>query len=162
MKPVLLIGLLLALLGGGTYWLSFHGNCDKELHEAAHKGDTLAWMKCEFKLSAEQEARIRALHRDYSEACEKHCAKIKDLQLRIQNLKNQADKAAREKAERELQALKHECDGSVDTLLNKVASILGPEEAVRYLGMTRPLIRSCLHQEAPSCCGEKPSCTQAP
>lgn len=133
-----LITLLLAVAAGVTAFGVFYVlSDDRAMHAAAKDGDAMAWLRAEFKLSAEQFAAIRRRHEDYSLVCAEHCAAIM---------------AARERKAptAEVAALEKTCVDAMTVHFRGVAALMPPTQGDRYLAMVLPRVAGYSHHGAPN------------
>ncbi|CAM3122874.1 hypothetical protein [Rariglobus hedericola] len=99
----------------------------------------LAWMQKEFHLTAAQTAVIEKIHTDYQPVCADHCARI--IKAREQ-LASAADPAA---ARVELARLEAVCQQATQTHLQRVADVMSPADAARFLALVGPKLSNQNH-----------------
>lgn len=143
---------ILALLAVGTGYTCYHLNSVQDLHEAARKGDAMAWLRADFRLDDRQSAEIKKLHEAYAPSCEEHCRLIQEAAKARDALRatNGSDPAAVAAAERTLQELRATCETAISAHVRQVAGLMSPEDGRRYLALVLPRIAAFDHQAAPA------------
>jgi hypothetical protein len=111
--------------------------------------DQWIWLRREFHLSTAQFARIKALHAAYQPVCADHCRRIMAVQQHLAELeragaRDSPDYAA---AQKEWDAVKHECNEATLQHLHKVAAEMNPGQGRRYLALMVPRITQYEHRE---------------
>ena len=94
--------------------------------------DEIAWMRTEFNLTPAQVAAVEKLHDDYHPICMAHCAAITE---------------AREKSAppAELARLEAVCREATLAHLQRVATVMPPAEAARFLALVTPKVSGQIH-----------------
>lgn len=112
-------------------------NGDRALHRAARDGDAMAWLRTEFRLSAEQFRAIEKLHESYGQECAVHCAAIME---------------AREKAAPpdRVAALEKTCVEAMTAHFRRVAALMPAGQGERYLATVLPRVSDYQHAAAPT------------
>lgn len=134
--PLLALALTVAVLAAGllsfglTRWLAA---------PAAAPDDELAWMQSEFHLTPAQVAAIDRLHDDYAPVCMAHCAAINRARAQLATA---PDPAA---ARTELARLEAVCSDATQAHLQRVAAIMPPAQAARFLALTTPKVAAQSH-----------------
>ncbi len=107
------------------------------LRVAVRNGDSMAWLRVEFKLTDAQFAAIQELHAKYGAVCSSHCAAIM---------------AARQRhaAPAEVAALENECVRSMTEHFHRVAALMSPDQGPRYLAIVLPRVQDYDHRGAPN------------
>jgi hypothetical protein len=147
----LLLGISI-LAGVGTYRI-VHGPTAT---------DPMHWLRTEFSASKEQMQQIESLHQAYRLVCDRHCAEIRALREEIAAMRSQpVPPDALQAAEHKLQELDATCRGSLNTHLDAVAKLLGPEAGPRYLELIQPRIEAFDHEGTPALC-PGPECAHDP
>jgi hypothetical protein len=143
---------ILALLAVGTGYTCYHLSSVQDLHEAARKGDAMAWLRADFHLDDRQMADIKKLHEAYAPSCEEHCRLIQEAAQARDALRaaNGSDPTAVEAAERTLQELRLRCETAISAHVRQVAEVMSPEDGRRYLALVLPRIAAFDHQAAPA------------
>jgi hypothetical protein len=143
---------LLALLAVGTGYTCYHLSSARDLHEAARKGDAMAWLRADFHLDDRQLAEIKKLHEAYAPSCEEHCRLIQEaVQVRdALKVSGGSDPAAMAAAERTLQERRTTCETAIGVHVRQVAERMSPEDGRRYLALVLPRIAAFDHQAAPT------------
>lgn len=129
---------VLALAACATAFGVFYAlNDDAAIRKAARDGDAMAWLRVEFCLNDTQFATIKKLHDDYAIVCGEHCAAIM---------------AARERSApaAEVAALEKVCVDSMTEHFRRVAALMPPEQAPRYLHVVLPRVAAHSHTAAPN------------
>jgi hypothetical protein len=108
-----------------------------QARQAARAGDAMEWMRAEFRLTEAQFAAIRELHDRYGAVCSEHCARIMA-----------AEKSGA--SAQQVAALENECVQSMADHFHRVAALMAPEQAERYLSLVLPRIRDYDHRGAPN------------
>jgi hypothetical protein len=98
----------------------------------------LSWMKTEFALSDEQFAAVRELHDEYSGRCAQHCADILAARRALQDLPANADDGQRATALTRISQLEAICNEATRAHLRRVAEVMPPGRAERFLRMIEP------------------------
>ena len=129
---VLILGLALSLSAfAGIYYLGTSPG--RTLMREPQPG--LAWLKKEFKLTDAEFARISQLHEAYLPQCAKRCAKIAELNGKLEQRLNQASTVTPEiqnlLAERA--TMRAECEAEMLSHFLQVSRMMPPEQGQRYL-----------------------------
>lgn len=143
---------ILALLAVGTGYICYHLSSVQDLHEAARKGDAMAWLRADFRLDDRQMADIKKLHEAYAPSCEEHCRLIQEAAQARDALRaaSSSDPTAVAAAERTLQELRNTCETAISVHVRQVAGVMSPEDGRRYLALVLPRIAAFDHQAAPA------------
>lgn len=143
---------ILMLLAVATGYTCYHLSSARDLREAAHKGDALAWLRADFHLDDRQFAEIKKLHEAYAPSCEEHCRLIQEAAKIRDELRAAAgsDPVAVAAAERMLQQLRLTCETAISAHVRQVAELMSPEDGRRYLALVLPRIADFDHQMAPA------------
>jgi hypothetical protein len=136
-KNLLLTLAALLVVCAVSFAFFFRMNDDHALHQAARKGDAMAWLKVEFKLNDAQFAAVQKLHDDYSLVCGEHCAAIMAARRR-------AAPAA------EVAALEKICVDAMTAHFRRVAGLMPREQGERYLAIVLPRVAAYDHAHAPN------------
>ena len=107
------------------------------MRKAAREGDAMAWLKAEFHLNDAQFAAIRRLHADFEKVCAGHCAAI-------------AEARRRGASAAEMAGLENMCVHSMVDHFHRVAGLMPPAEASRYLAIVLPRIAGYSHRGPPT------------
>jgi len=141
---------VIAALALGAAYLGYRTNADPALHAAVVKGDTMGWLQKDFHLNAAQLAAIRELHDAYSGTCDQHCRMIQEATAARRALEAaHGDKASIAAANARIDELKAICEGAIAVHVRKVAALMAPEDAQRYLALVLPKISAFDHSGAP-------------
>ena len=125
--------------------------CEPTLHDAAAKGDPMAWLRADFHLTDAQYAAVQKLHDSYAGSCAEHCRMIQEA-TKVRNslhAAKSADSAAMIEAEKNLQELRTHCETAIARHVREVAALMSPEEGQRYLALVLPKIADFDHRAAP-------------
>lgn len=143
---------ILMLLAVATGYTCYHLSSARDLREAAHKGDAMAWLRADFHLDDRQFAEIKKLHEAYAPSCEEHCRLIQEAAKARDALRatDGSDAAAVAAAERTLQQLRTTCETAISSHVRQVAELMSPEDGRRYLALILPRIAAFDHQMAPA------------
>lgn len=108
-----------------------------EVRMAMKEGDSMKWLRAEFRLTEEQFEEIKRLHDDYYVECSVHCALIVE---------------AREKGQSEetITRLEANCEQAIEVHCRTVAAAMSDEEGARYLELVLPQIAHYDHHQAPN------------
>jgi small-conductance mechanosensitive channel len=135
MRRSLLILITTFLAGAaitGTSYLLARRVC---AHELAGRGDELAWLRREFRLSDAEMQRIRQLHERYLPRCRENCARIaakkKELQAVLDHAQGMTTEAQQKLAE--VGALRAQCQANMLGHFYEVSRAMPPEQGRRYL-----------------------------
>lgn len=152
MKYALLTLAVLLLAAGGAGLASYRASSNPALQEAQRDGDSLAWVRAEFKLDDSQFRKIQALHAGYAKICAEHCTAVQDAMETLAAVPaNGGPNAAgqRSAAESRLRELESRCERSMTEHVHRVAACMAPEQGARYLKLVEPRIARYEHQGAP-------------
>ena len=108
-----------------------------EMRQALRDGDTMAWLRTEFRLNAAQSDAIKKLHEDYREQCAGHCAAIMAAEKRGA-------------PQGEVAALEKICVEAMTAHFRRVAALMPPGQGERYLAVVLPRIADFDHRGAPN------------
>ncbi len=123
--PKLRLGVSLGLLVVMSVWECL----------AAQPADELDWLRTEFRLSAPELARVRALHDGYQPECAAMCQRIGEKNRELDALLSGSTSvtAAVEQKLAEVAALRAECQAKMLRHFHAVSATLPPEQGRRYL-----------------------------
>lgn len=135
MKRFLLLALVVIVAGAGSYGLT------RLLipHPPEHE-DQIVWLQREFKLTAEQTARIERIHRDYIPICSDHCAAIVDARERLAAAPQNSDLKA------EVARLELVCQTATLHHVREIAACMHERQGRRFLQLVEPRIARHQHQ----------------
>jgi hypothetical protein len=143
------LGLVLALaVGAGA--ACYHFSCDHTAHEAARDGDIMGWMRHEFCLSDAQYAEILRLHAEHSVVCARHCMVVRAAREHVVAAQRLSDAPAVAAAGQELRQAEELCRASTEAHVRRVATVMAPEQGMRYLALVLPRLSSLDHEGPPS------------
>lgn len=108
-----------------------------------HAADTdeMAWLRSEFALNDAQTAAIEKLHDDYHSVCMAHCAAI----TKARRALDAATDADRPAAQAELARLEAVCHDATLAHLRRVAAMMPPNQAGRFLSLVVPKVSGQPH-----------------
>jgi hypothetical protein len=152
MKYALLTLAVLLLAAGAAGLASYRASSNPALQEAQRDGDSLAWVRAEFKLDDAQFQKIQALHAGYARTCAEHCSAVQNAMETLAAVPASGRGTAAEQrraAESRLQELEARCERSMTDHVHRVAACMAPAEGARYLQMVEPRIAHYEHQGAP-------------
>jgi hypothetical protein len=101
--------------------------------------DEVAWLRDEFRLTPAQTAAIEKLHDDYHPVCMEHCRRITQARARLALA---TDKTS---AQAELARLEAVCHDATQAHLRRVAAVMPPEQAERFLSLVLPKVSGQTH-----------------
>lgn len=142
--------LAVAMLAACTASIAYFVAREPEIRAAAGTGDSMAWLKAEFQLTASQAEKIGAVHFAYTQVCAEHCEAILDAveeKNRVFSLPS-ASEAERSSAENRLAALTETCERAIEVHVRQVAAMMSPGQGERYLQVVLPAIASFDHRTA--------------
>lgn len=146
MITILSMGALCLVSAALTYRLM----TDRVSAAGDDSGDSLAWIRHEFSLSAEQLQKIEALHKAFEGVCAQHCQAIQNARAELVQLQeNSVESAVLQAGIERLQALDRVCRESLNQHFSEVAAIMGEGEGERYLRWVLPRIATFDHGGAP-------------
>ena len=99
-------------------------------------GSAFEWLSQEFELTAEQSARIEALHQEYFPECEDHCVHYIDTRQTLAKVTHDPDlddSPEHRAAAQRLTELEKDADKTFIDFVYKVAAEMDPEQSKRYL-----------------------------
>lgn len=142
------IGLVVGLAGAAAC-ISYLCLRPPAAEAAVQEGDTLAWLRREFRLSAEQLARIERMHAEYRVVCDRHCEAL--LASHDECARLRAGGATAELAAAEANAVRvdAECRAATEAHVRAVAVVMGGDQGNRYLQVVLPKIAGYNHDGAP-------------
>jgi hypothetical protein len=142
MKRLVSFAVLVVAVAATAYGLTCYFNTLKP-------EDQWAWLRHEFHLSDAQFARIKTLHQAYQPVCADHCSRIMSVQQRMADLERTGthDSPAYAAAQKEWNAVKHECNEATLQHLREVAAVMDADAGRRYLALTVPRIAKYDHLE---------------
>lgn len=128
------------------------------LVQAEESGDTLSWLRREFKLSEEQYRKVAQLHQDYGKICGEHCLAIQQATTALEaaqhaNPVNPEKIKAAENHRKELVLI---CEHSMETHLREVAACMPEKEGARYLALVLSRIGNYDHSGPPDLSLKRP------
>jgi hypothetical protein len=106
--------------------------------------EQLAWLQSEFKLSPPQVAAIKILHEDYQPVCREHCKKIALARTALAHAQPSEIAAA----QLELTGIENICRDATRAHLQRVAAVMDPAQATRFLNLVLPKLSSETHAAA--------------
>lgn len=103
--------------------------------------DELDWLRTEFRLSADELARVRAVHNGYQPECAAMCVRIGEKNRELDTLLAASTNVtpAVEQKLAEVAALRAECQAQMLRHFHQVSALLPPEQGRRYLAEMRRL-----------------------
>jgi hypothetical protein len=138
---------VLVLAAAATGVVCYRLSCDPAVHNAAARGDAMAWLRADFHLDDRQFAEIKRLHDAYAPSCEEHCRLIQEATKAREALK--AGDPAAAAAERKLQERRLVCENAIAAHVRQVAALMSPADGRRYLALVLPKIADFDHRVAP-------------
>jgi len=128
------------------------------LLRAEQSGDTMTWLRSEFKLSDDQYRKVAQLHQDYGAICGDHCRAIQqaNLELEAAQRATPADPEKIKAAERRQQEMKAICERSLEAHVREVAACMPEKEGQRYLAMVLSRIGNYDHSGPPDLSLKRP------
>lgn len=134
MKRLLLLAIVVIVAGAGSYALTRLLAPPPPEHE-----DQIVWLKREFRLSAEQTARIERVLNDYIPVCSDHCAAIVDARERLAAAPQDADLRA------EVARLEQACQIATLQHVRDIAACMPEQQGRRFLQLVEPRIARHQH-----------------
>jgi hypothetical protein len=149
MRIWLITLLTLITLAAGAGSISYFG-VSRASAENPASDDSLAWLKAEFKLDAEQTRRIGAMHDAYEIVCAEHCAAIRAARAGLERLRAAGanDESLRQAAST-LERVETTCRSSTEAHVRSVAAIMSDRQGARYLALVLPKLAQVEHTGAP-------------
>lgn len=128
------------------------------LVQAEQSGDTLAWLRREFKLSEEQYRKVAQLHEDYGKICSEHCLAIQEATTAWETAQHAhpLDPEKVKAAESHRQEMVRICEHSMEAHLREVAACMPEKEGARYLTLVLSRIGNYDHSGPPSLSLKRP------
>ncbi|MBI2497472.1 MAG: hypothetical protein HYV75_05995 [Opitutae bacterium] len=148
MKHLLGTIAVLVFVAAVTGFVCYRLSADPVLHDAAAKGDAMAWLRTDFHLTDAQFAAIKRLHEAYAPSCAEHCRLIQAA-TKARDAVRAADPATVVAAERKLQELRATCETAIGRHVRQVAAEMSPADGARYLALVLPKISDFDHLVAP-------------
>jgi hypothetical protein len=143
--------LALALgVAAGSWFAFFRAHCDPDAHVAARGGDTMEWMRCEFRLTEAQHAEIVRLHNQHGVVCAEHCALVGAARERLAAARRAGAAAAIAAAADDQKKAEAVCRASTEEHVRRVAAVMAPEQGKRYLAMVLPRLAGLDHLGPPN------------
>lgn len=137
MKSVLFM-LLIAVTACAASFAVFYTLGDRPaVRRAASDGNTMEWLRAEFRLDDTQFAAIRELHDEFGAQCAEHCMAIMEARHSQGN-------------ETEVARLEAVCVDAMIAHFRKVAALMPAEEGERYLAFVLPRIDGYDHTQSPT------------
>jgi len=137
MKSFLLM-VLLAVAACAASFAVFYAIGDRPaVRRAASEGNTMEWLRAEFRLGDPEFAAIRKLHDAFGAQCAEHCQAIMEAR---QSQGNEAEVAR-------LEAV---CVDAMVAHFHKVAALMPAGEGDRYLAIVLPRIQGYDHTQSPT------------
>ena len=129
---ILLVGLLLSTAAFAGFYYFGTSSCRAMMSDPQ---PGLAWLKREFKLSDAEFARITRLHEAYLPQCGKRCARIAELNRKLEQLLGQASGVTPEIREvlAERATMRADCEAEMLNHFLEVSRMMPPEQGRRYL-----------------------------
>lgn len=115
------------------YWI----NDRPEVRRAVSDGNTMEWLRAEFRLNDRDFSEIQKLHREFSAVCATHCQEIMEA-------RHQPDNAA------EVARLEAVCVDAMIVHFRNVAAVMPAGEGERYLAIVLPRIEGYDHTGSPT------------
>jgi hypothetical protein len=135
MRRSLVILLAILLAGAAITGASYLLGCRICARQLADRGDELAWLRREFRLSDTEMQRIRLLHEGYLPKCRENCARIaakkKELQAALDHAQGMTPEAQQKLAQ--VAALRVQCQSNMLGHFYEVSQAMPPEQGRRYL-----------------------------
>ena len=129
---ILALGLLLSLTAfAGFYY--FGTSSSRALMNEPQPA--LAWLKKEFKLSDEEFARVSKVHEAYLPGCAQRCARIAELNRKLEQLLSQSSSVTPEvrRLLAERATMRADCEAEMLGHFLQVSRMMPPEQGRRYL-----------------------------
>lgn len=137
MKGLLFMAVL-ALAACAASFTVFYTIGDRPaVRRAVSEGNTMEWLRAEFRLDDSQFVAIRELHDEFGAQCAEHCRSIMEAR-QVQD--NQA----------EVTRLETVCVDAMIAHFRKVAALMPPGEGERYLAIVLPRIEGYDHTQSPT------------
>lgn len=142
---ILTLGLLLAVTAFGGFYYFGTASCRAMMNEPQ---PGLAWLKKEFKLSDEEFTRISKLHEAYLPQCAQRCARISQLNQKLEQLLGQASSVTPEVRNllAERATMRADCEAEMLSHFLQVSRMMPPEQGRRYLEWVEQ--QSCLNGQS--------------
>lgn len=137
MKNLLLTIALAAGVCAASFAVFYAMNDKPAVRRAASEGNTMEWLRAEFRLSDAEFAAVRKLHQDFSAVCAQHCIEI----MEARRSGAEAPEVAR------LEAI---CVEAMIGHFRAVAALMPAGEGERYLAVVLPRIYSHDHTGSPT------------
>lgn len=150
--PLALIGVALAVI---TASFVRRGCCDAQLASSASHGDTRCWFHCEFGLDPATCEAIAAAQAKFEVACEGHCAEVARARARLAALPADASPEAREGAVTAVMTAESFCRREREAHIRRLAAMMPPEAAKRYLDIVLPRLAKLDHNGSPDAAGNR-------
>ncbi|HEY5551103.1 MAG TPA: hypothetical protein VIK52_04400 [Opitutaceae bacterium] len=129
---------MLALAACAASFAVFYAIGDRPaVRRAASEGNTMEWLRAEFRLNDSQFAAICTLHDEFATQCAEHCRAIME-----------ARHASGSEAE--VARLEEVCVNAMVAHFQKVAALMPPGEGDRYLAIVLPRIQGYDHTQSPT------------
>lgn len=143
---------LLALIGGALALIAWsftqHRFCDCELEHSVECGDTRCWFRTEFGLDEPTCDRIVALHEAFRAECDRHCAAVREAEKANESLRADATAEMRAAAAKRLAEADRLCREAREAHARRVAALMPPDKAARYLEYVLPRLSKHAHTGA--------------
>ncbi|HUG12640.1 MAG TPA: hypothetical protein VMM36_16610 [Opitutaceae bacterium] len=137
MKSLLLMIAVVALACASSF-LVFYKIADRpDVRRAATEGNSMEWLRAEFRLGDSQFEAIKKAHRDFSVVCAGHCRDIMEARSTAG-------------AEAEVARLEAVCVEAMVAHFRAVAAMMPPGEGDRYLAVVLPRIEGYDHTRSPT------------
>lgn len=139
-RPLLLLLAVLAV-ALSAFTACYFAAARLRVPAASQPADELDWLRTEFRLSAPELARVRALHDGYQPECAAMCQRIgeKNRELDVLLAASTSVTPAVEQKLAEVAALRAECQAQMLRHFHVVSATLPPEQGRRYLAEMRRL-----------------------
>jgi hypothetical protein len=129
---ILVVGVLLSAVAFAGFYYLGTASCRAMMSEPQPQ---LAWLKTEFKISGAEYNRILKLHDAYLPQCAKRCARIAELNSKLEQLINKASVVTPEiqtvLADRA--KMRADCEAEMLNHFLEVSRMMPPEQGQRYL-----------------------------
>jgi len=106
--------------------------------------DEVGWLVREFNLSSQQADEVQRLHEEFQPICEMHCDAVRQAKAVLTAATSDAERTA---AEARLLELEEVCHQATREHLQRVAALMPPTEAERYLELIQPRLSEHQHAE---------------
>ncbi len=150
---LLLCGVALAVI---AWAFARRGACDAQLETSAQSGDVRCWFRCELGLDAATIAKIMTEQEGFVARCAEHCRTIAALRAELDAMPADAPAERRAGPEARLAEADETCRSEREAHVRRIASMMPPDSARRYLDIVLPRLVSLDHCGAPDAAGRRP------